>query len=68
MLSSHIDPQIASFLVQQRQQALRAEVEHDQLLKQVMNLDAASRAARNGRSRLGVHGMLTLMFTALRHA
>ena len=48
MLSSHTDPQIAAFLVQHRQQALRAEVEHDRLLKQAMNSDAGSRLRATG--------------------
>jgi len=67
MLNSHTDPQFAFFLVQQRQQSLLAEAEHDRLVKQVMNPVADNRPMRKIQSRrLSSQFIAALMLAAPR--
>lgn len=66
MLNSYADPQFAFFLVQQRQQSLLAEVEHDRLVKQVMDSSAGSHPIRHTQSRLSLRFIAALMLAAVR--
>ncbi|HLZ22641.1 MAG TPA: hypothetical protein VKQ30_11020 [Ktedonobacterales bacterium] len=54
------------FLAEQRHQSPLAEVEHDRLLKQVMNSPADTRPARNRQNRLSLQFIVALMFATVR--